>query len=93
MNQAQFEYSAGGVALDQNRVLVLRTTDLKSREGWAFPNGLLAQGERSPQAALREVKEETGYACEIVCELPKSAYWFRRAEGRVHKTVHYIGFS
>jgi 8-oxo-dGTP pyrophosphatase MutT (NUDIX family) len=90
MSQSRFEYSAGGVVVDEDRVLLVRTTNLRGKPVWTFPKGLLEAGEHSPQAALREVQEETGYACEIVRELPRSTYWYRRAGGVVCKTVRWF---
>lgn len=91
MPKAQFEYSAGGVVRDaQGRFLVVETTDLKGNAVWTFPKGLLERGERSRGAALREVKEETGYRCRIVGELPKAEYWFRHGGQLVKKTVRWF---
>jgi 8-oxo-dGTP pyrophosphatase MutT (NUDIX family) len=41
----------------------------------------------SSDAALREVREETGYACEVVGELEAVTYWFRRDGQRIRKAV------
>lgn len=91
MPKAQFEYSAGGVVRDaEGRFLVVETTDLKGNVVWTFPKGLLRKGERSQEAALREVEEETGYRCRIVGELPKAEYWFRHGGQLVKKTVRWF---
>ena len=87
MAKPTFEYSAGGVVLNDGTVLLIRTHDRKSRTIWAFPKGKLDTGETAPQAAVREVEEETGWRCRIDCELPKSEYWFQREGQRVKKTV------
>jgi 8-oxo-dGTP pyrophosphatase MutT (NUDIX family) len=39
---------------------------------WTFPKGRANFGEIPEEAALREVKEETGYSAEIVGKLPGS---------------------
>jgi ADP-ribose pyrophosphatase YjhB (NUDIX family) len=84
------EFSAGGVVLDeQGRVLLIRTRDLRDREVWTLPKGALAPGETSADAALREVREETGYRCELVRELTVVTYWFQRDGRRVKKTVRW----
>lgn len=91
MPKARFGYSAGGVVRDaQGRFLVVETTDLKGNAVWTFPKGLLEKGERSQEAALREVEEETGYRCRIVGELPKAEYWFRHGGQLVKKTVRWF---
>ena len=36
---------------------------------WQLPKGLVGRGETPLEAALREVEEETGLACEVVAEL------------------------
>jgi 8-oxo-dGTP pyrophosphatase MutT (NUDIX family) len=38
---------------------------------------------------VREVREETGYRCEIVRELEPITYWFQRNGRRVRKTVRW----
>jgi ADP-ribose pyrophosphatase YjhB (NUDIX family) len=88
-----FEYSAGGVVLNESQVLLIRTRDLKQREVWTFPKGKLNEGESSPQAAVREVAEETGWRCRIDAELPRSEYWFHRQGQRIKKTVRWFRMS
>ncbi len=90
VGQPIFEYSAGGVVLRDGQVLVIRTRDLKGRQVLTFPKGKLNEGEKSPQAAIREVEEETGWRCTIEAELPKSQYWFQREGQRVKKTVRWF---
>ncbi|TKB78010.1 MAG: NUDIX hydrolase [Nitrospira sp.] len=88
--QQTLEFSAGGVAVRNGDVLLIRTRDLKGRTVWAFPKGKLNLNESNPQAALREVQEETGWRCTIERELPRSQYWFQRAGKRVRKTVRWF---
>jgi len=58
------EFSAGGLVLDeQGRVLLIRARDLRGQPVWTLPKGALAPGETSAEAALREVREETGIDC------------------------------
>ena len=51
--------------------------------------GTLIAGETSADAALREVREETGWRCELVRELEAVTYWFQRDGRRIRKTVHW----
>jgi diadenosine hexaphosphate hydrolase (ATP-forming) len=85
----QFEFSAGGVVMRVDQVLLIRSIDLKGRSVWTFPKGKLNAGEKSPDAALREVQEETGWRCRSEAELPRSEYWFQREGQRVKKTVRW----
>ena len=84
------EFSAGGVVLDaEGRVLLIRARDLRGQPVWTLPKGALAQGETSADAALREVREETGYRCEVVRELEAVTYWFQRGGRQIKKTVRW----
>lgn len=82
-----FEHSAGGVVLSEGMVLLIRARDLRGRPIWTFPKGKLNKWEKTQDAALREVEEETGWKCLIEAELLKSRYWFQREGRPVHKTV------
>lgn len=90
MSQPLFEHSAGGIVLREGQVLLIGARDLKGRHVWTFPKGKLNEGESSPQAAIREVEEETGWRCAIEAELPRSQYWFQREGRRVKKTVRWF---
>jgi ADP-ribose pyrophosphatase YjhB (NUDIX family) len=85
-----FEFSAGGLVVDeQGQVLLIRARDLRNQPVWTLPKGTLIPGETTEQAALREVREETGYACEVVRELEEVTYWFQRNGQRIKKTVRW----
>jgi 8-oxo-dGTP pyrophosphatase MutT (NUDIX family) len=84
------EFSAGGLVVDaQGQVLLIRARDLRNQPVWTLPKGTLVTGETSEQAALREVREETGYECEVVRELEAVTYWFQRNGQRIKKTVRW----
>jgi 8-oxo-dGTP pyrophosphatase MutT (NUDIX family) len=86
-----FQYSAGGLVVDEDaRVLLIRARDLRERPVWTLPKGTLAPGESSLDAALREVREETGWRCEVVRELEEITYWFQREGQRVRKSVRWF---
>jgi 8-oxo-dGTP pyrophosphatase MutT (NUDIX family) len=61
---------------------------------WQLPKGLVGRGESPVEAALREVREETGLACEAVAELERVEYWYFSKGGarrvRFHKFVHFF---
>ncbi|MCX7910169.1 MAG: NUDIX domain-containing protein [Endomicrobia bacterium] len=83
-----YEFSAGGVVVDKNKnVLVVRTKNLKGETVYTFPKGHIEKEETPQQAALREVKEETGVEAEIVREIKDVEYWFMQDGKKIHKKV------
>ena len=56
---------------------------------WCLPKGLIEEGETTEETAIREVREETGLAGEIVKKIGKIHYDFRR-EKHFFKTVHFF---
>ncbi|HUF93473.1 MAG TPA: NUDIX hydrolase, partial [Candidatus Limnocylindria bacterium] len=84
------QFSAGGLVVDDDgRILLIRARDLRNQPVWTLPKGTLQAGETSADAALREVREETGYECEVVRELEAVTYWFQRDGQRIRKTVRW----
>jgi 8-oxo-dGTP diphosphatase len=75
--------AAGGVVVSDGRVAVIHRPKY---DDWSLPKGKLDPGESWEQAALREVREETGVHCRLLDELPPVAYTDNR--GRP-KTVRY----
>ena len=85
------QFSAGGLVVDERgRVLLIRARDLRSQPVWTLPKGTLGPGESATDAALREVREETGYRCEVVRELDAATYWFQHDGQRIRKTVRWF---
>ncbi len=83
--------SAGGVVARKadGRTEVALVGDSK-RNTWYLPKGGLSKGETIEQAALREVKEETGLDVRMVRPIRAIEYWFYVRGARVHKRVHYF---
>ena len=86
--------SAGGAAYRKNGAsteIVLIQTSSEGR--WQLPKGIIDPGETAEQTAIREVREEAGINCEILCELETIDYWYVERHGkvpeRIHKTVHF----
>ncbi len=52
-------------------------------DDWSFPKGKLDDGEGLEEAALREVREETGLACRILAPLGETHYADRRGRPKV----------
>lgn len=56
---------------------------------WGYPGGHVELGESTREAAVREVKEETGVDAEIIKNLASIQLFFTREDG---KPFHEIGF-
>jgi bis(5'-nucleosidyl)-tetraphosphatase len=79
--------AAGGVVVDDDRVLILRRP---SRGDVRLPKGTVNAGESLPEAALREVGEESGYAdLEIVADLGRQEEEFNTTGRHITRTEHY----
>lgn len=92
--RAKEEVSAGGVvfraAADEGgarpRFLIIRD----SYKNWGFPKGHVEQGERPEDAAVREVREETGVDGLTVRGAIETIDWYFRFRGRlIHKVCHF----
>jgi 8-oxo-dGTP pyrophosphatase MutT (NUDIX family) len=59
---------------------------------WALPKGLIDQGEKPEQAALREVAEETGIEARLVTKLGDVRYVYTWAGERIFKVVSFYLF-
>ena len=83
------EFSAGGVVVRNFRgrphLAVVRVRD----EILALPKGHPEPGESMKDAALREVREETGLVAEHVEKLGDIRYWYARDGQRVLKVVSF----
>jgi 8-oxo-dGTP pyrophosphatase MutT (NUDIX family) len=88
--RATRETSAGGVVyrLDAGAPLFLLIRD--SYTNWGFPKGHVERGESAEDAALREVREETGLHELASCGLIDTIDWYFRFRGRlIHKSCHF----
>ncbi len=77
--------AAGGVLLRheplrRTRVAVIHRPKYKD---WSLPKGKLEKGESWKEAALREVREETGYEARALEELPSVSYLDRKARSKL----------
>jgi len=89
------EFSAGGVVVRGEQLVAIVPTR-RAADGsrvLALPKGHVDPGETPIQAAVREVREETGIVAEPVCELGESRYWYRRDGRTVGKSVAFFLFS
>lgn len=86
MARARIERSAGGVVARriEGEIHVLLIRD--PYRNWGLPKGHLEDAEDAAQAALREVREETGLeALELGPELDTIDWYFRLQGTLVHK--------
>jgi 8-oxo-dGTP pyrophosphatase MutT (NUDIX family) len=80
--------SAGGLVVEGDRILLIST---QAGRRWQLPKGHIEEGETAEQAALREVREETGVTGRVVAPLSEVEYWFvEKGARRVHKRVDYF---
>ncbi|HEX2086566.1 MAG TPA: NUDIX hydrolase [Solirubrobacteraceae bacterium] len=63
--------AAGGVVVRDGRVCVVHRPRY---DDWTLPKGKLDDGESFEDAALREVREETGLRCRLRAELEPARY-------------------
>lgn len=74
--------SAYGVVLDGDRLLLVNT---RSTGKWSFPGGRCEAGETDAEAALREVREETGVIVAVSDVLVKvENYWYDDTTGAAY---------
>lgn len=86
------DFSAGGIVWDAQRkkILLVRVENLAKEKVWTFPKGHPERGESDEAAAIREVREETGWACRVRRKLKDVSYYFVRDNVRYHKTVRWF---
>jgi 8-oxo-dGTP pyrophosphatase MutT (NUDIX family) len=84
------ERSAGGLVLRRERndydgLIIGRATP----RIWSLPKGHIEPNETIENAALREVKEETGIEASIIVKLSDIRYWFYANKLKHSKIVHF----
>ena len=77
------------LSTDASALLISRH-DRRGRLIWSFPKGHLEDGETEQQAAIREVREETGISARVLEPLGEIDFWFMADGRRIHKTVHHF---
>ena len=88
--RATRETSAGGVVFRQEEGTPLFLLIRDSYGNWGFPKGHVEHGEGAEDAALREVREETGLSELSSCGLIDTIDWYFRFRGRlIHKSCHF----
>ncbi len=87
----KYEVSAGGLLLrprgsGYDALLIGR----RSPRIWTLPKGHLERHESHEQAALREVREETGCWGEIITRLSEISFWFYVGKAKHRKSVTFF---
>ena len=91
----QREVSAGGVLyrLDGEGAIEVVLASRRTRKGdlaWGLAKGGIEPGETREEAAIREVREETGLEAEIEADLGDTKYIYVWEDVRIRKTVHFF---
>jgi 8-oxo-dGTP pyrophosphatase MutT (NUDIX family) len=91
----QPEFSAGGVVVRAGEVIVIVPVkrDAGGRRVLGLPKGHPDGDETAEQAAIREVREETGVEAELLEELGEVAYGYERGRRRRDKRVRFFLFE
>jgi 8-oxo-dGTP pyrophosphatase MutT (NUDIX family) len=88
------EVSAGGVvyrrADDGIEVVLASRRTRRGQLAWGLAKGGIEIGETREQAAIREVREETGLTADIEVDLGDTKYMYVWDDIRIRKTVHFF---
>ncbi len=86
--EVKWEFSAGGVVFkkEEDKVFILL---IRVKKRWSFPKGNIERNEKKEEAAVREVKEETGIEAEVIDYLGDIEYWYHLGGYKIHKFVYY----
>jgi 8-oxo-dGTP pyrophosphatase MutT (NUDIX family) len=86
----KYEVSSGGLVLRRTAtgfdILLIGRGEPRL---WSLPKGHVEPKETDEEAALREVREETGCWAEIIVKLSDIAYWFYVNQRKHKKSVHF----
>jgi 8-oxo-dGTP pyrophosphatase MutT (NUDIX family) len=88
------EVSAGGVVYrrdgDSIEVVLASRRTRRGELAWGLAKGGIEEGESLEDAAVREVREETGIEAEIEDSLGDTRYFYVWEDTRIRKTVHFF---
>ncbi len=87
------EFSAGGIIIrnlsGEVEILLINNAAMRDpkKSYWGFPKGHIEGKESSEEAALREVKEETGLEVRVIKKIGDSKYVFSKDGEKIFKMV------
>lgn len=81
------EFSAGGVVFRRKGGIECIIINPAKSKRWQLPKGNIDPGEKSAQAAVREIFEETGVKTEIRQKIDAVRFFYKRLGKMVFKTV------
>ncbi len=88
------EISAGGVVYqrkgDEIEVVLASRRTRRGQLAWGLAKGGIEDDETMEDAAIREVREETGLLAEIEASLGETRYFYVWENVRIRKTVHFF---
>jgi 8-oxo-dGTP pyrophosphatase MutT (NUDIX family) len=88
------EVSAGGVVYrrdgDELEIVLASRRTRRGQLAWGLAKGGIEDGESMEQAAIREVREETGLKAKIEGSLGETRYFYVWEDVRIRKTVHFF---
>ncbi|MDZ4818947.1 MAG: NUDIX hydrolase [Planctomycetota bacterium] len=96
MLDTQPQTSAGGVVFRRTaaETIEIALIAVGRRGRWQLPKGTIEANETPEQAAVREVREETGLHAELLERLATIEYWYigdyAGGKTRFHKQVHFF---
>ena len=92
--ETRTEVSAGGVVYrrgsDGIEVVLAARRTRRGELAWGLAKGGIEPDESSEEAAVREVREETGIEAEIEASLGETRYFYVWEDVRIRKTVHFF---
>jgi 8-oxo-dGTP pyrophosphatase MutT (NUDIX family) len=92
--ETRSEVSAGGVVYRRNNDMIeLALAARRTRRGelaWGLPKGIIEPDESDEQAALREVREETGLEAVVESDLGDVRYFYVWEGVRIRKRVRFF---
>ena len=88
------EISAGGVVYrrdgDEIEIVLASRRTRRGQLAWGLAKGGIEDDESMEDAAIREVREETGLLAEIEASLGETRYMYVWEDVRIRKTVHFF---
>ena len=92
--ETRTEVSAGGVVYrredDAVEVVLAARRTRRGDLAWGLAKGGIEPDESAEQAAVREVREETGIEAQIEESLGETRYFYVWEDVRIRKTVHFF---